>query len=245
MGVKVIVLAAGKGTRLKSETSDLPKALRTVNGKPLIRYVLENLSFVKPSDITIVVGFRKEQVMAELGDAYNYAEQTVLDGTAHAVEYARDALAGYTGAVLVCYCDMPFLSAETFQGIINQHINSGADQTAICGFIYPIPAYGRFIRDSEGRIIDVVEESAATEEQKKIAEVNIGIQVFNAPEMWDLLAKVPYDPLRNPPERYLTAAVGVYVREGKRVETFLLKNTDESRGVNTLEELHEAETLLS
>lgn len=241
--IKVVILAAGKGKRLESESAELPKALRLACGRPLIRHVLDNLPFVAPEDITIVVGYRKEQVMDELGPAYNYVEQDVLDGTAHAAEYARPALEGFEGPVMVLYCDMPLLSVATYRGILGKHIESGADQTLLSGVIHPIPPYGRLIRE-DGRLVDIVEESACSPEQKLIDEVNVGIQVFNGADMWDCLALVPYDPKRNPPERYLTAAAGVYARLGKRVEVYRLANNDEATGVNSMEDLRKAEGLL-
>ena len=245
MGLKVVILAAGKGKRLQSEKHELPKALREALGKPLIKYVLDNLDFVDPSDIVIIVGYRKEQLMQELGPKYSYVEQLVVDGTAHAAEYAKDALSGYTGPVMVLYCDMPLLSRETYKGIIDKHITTGADQTLLSSVIHPIPPYGRLIRGADGRLIDIIEESMCTPEQKLIDEVNVGIQVFNAPEMWGMLAKVPYDTRKNPPERYLTAAAGVYAAAGKRVEVYKLRDPNEARGVNTEEDLREAEELLS
>lgn len=242
--IKIVILAAGKGKRLESESAELPKALRLLRGRPLIRHVLDHLPFAAPRDITIVVGYRKEQVAAELGPAYNYAVQETLDGTAHAAEYARPALRGFTGPVMVLYCDMPLLSVGTYQGILRQHVESGADQTLLSGVIHPIPPYGRLIRDSGGRLIDIVEESACTPEQKLIDEVNVGIQVFNGSDMWDCLARVPYDKRRNPPERYLTAAAGVYASMGKRVEVYRLKNNGEATGVNSMEDMRKAEALM-
>ncbi|GHU70661.1 UDP-N-acetylglucosamine diphosphorylase [Clostridia bacterium] len=242
--VKVVILAAGKGKRLQSETAELPKALRLACGRPLIRHVLDHLQFINSDDITIVVGYRKEQVMSQLGTAYHYVEQTVLDGTAHAAEYARPLLKGFNGPVMVLYCDMPLLSCMTYRGILEKHIESGADQTLLSGVIHPIPPYGRLIRDESGRLLDIVEESACTPAQKLIDEVNVGIQVFNGSDMWDALALIPFDPNRNPPERYLTAAAGVYARLGKRTEVYRLLDNDEATGVNSMEDLAKAEALL-
>ncbi|GHU68168.1 UDP-N-acetylglucosamine diphosphorylase [Clostridia bacterium] len=241
--IKVVILAAGKGKRLESESAELPKALRLACNRPLIRHVLDHLPFVAPQDITIVVGYRKEQVIAELGPSYNYVEQEVLDGTAHAAEYARSALEGFTGPVMVLYCDMPLLSVRTYAGILRRHIETGADQTLLSGVIHPIPPYGRLIRE-HGRLVNIVEESACSPEQKLIDEVNVGIQVFNGSDMWDCLSRVPYDPKRNPPERYLTAAAGVYAQLGKTVEVYRLEDNDEATGVNSMDDLRKAEGLL-
>lgn len=243
--MKLIVLAAGKGKRLMSESRALPKALRQANGIPLIKHVLANTSFVDPSDTTIVVGYRKDQVIEELGDKYNYAEQVVVDGTAHATEYAKQNLEGYEGIVMVVYCDMPLLTTESYKAVLNRHIETKADHTLLAGIVDPPPAFGRLIRDKDGRLTGIIEDSACDAAQKAITEVNIGVQVFNAPEMWDMLAAVPYDETRNPPERYLTAATSVYAAKGKKIEVAILDDFDESLGVNTEEDLARVEAILA
>jgi len=241
--MKAIVLAAGKGTRLECESSDLPKALRLLDGKPLIRYVLGHLDFLSPDDITIVVGFRKEKVMEALGSGYHYVEQSVLSGTASATLHAKSILGNFLGPTLVCYCDMPFLSRETYQRMFGQHMDTGAGNTLLAGRMHPIPPYGRLIRDGQGRLYDIIEESACTEEQKRIDEVNVGIQVIQSPDMWEWLKKVDND---NPKrEYYLTGLVRVLAREGVRQEVVPLDNLDEMLGVNTMEDLRLAEEMLA
>jgi len=241
---KLIVLAAGKGKRLQSEKYELPKALRMAAGKPLIRWVLDNASFIAPEDTVVVVGYRKEQVMDALGPRYQYQEQAVVDGTAHAAEYARPAptLRGWTGPVMVLYCDMPLLSALTYKTMLHTHAATRADQTLLAAVIEPPPAYGRLIRDGDGRLVDIVEESSCTPAQAKIPEVNVGIQVFNGADMWDMLAQVPYAKEKH--ERYLTAAAKVYAEAGKRVEVVRLLNNAEALGVNSEDDLARAEALL-
>lgn len=244
MKAKVIILAAGKGKRLESEAHELPKALRLACGKPLIGYVLEQLDFVAPEDIVIVVGYRKEQVIEALGDAYTYAEQLVLDGTAHATEYARPFLEGHEGPVMVLYCDMPLFSRKTYQTMLEAHVRSGADQTLLAAKLDPIPEYGRLIRDETGRLVDIVEDGSCTPEQKRINEVNVGIQVFNGSDMWQSLADIPFDTKKNPPERVLTSAVRVMVAAGKRVEVARLEDGNEALGVNCEADLQRVEAIL-
>lgn len=241
--MKAIVLAAGKGTRLQSEAMELPKALRLLKGKPLIRYVLENLGFLRPQDITIVVGFRKEQVMAELGDAYNYVEQMLpLNGTARATLSAEPVVGKVDEPVLIAYCDMPFLSRETYELMFSRHIASGAGNTLLAGKVVPPPPYGRLIRDEQGTLVDIIEESACTEEQKKIDEVNVGIQVMDGMRMWDWLRQVKDD---NPKkEYYLTSIAGVLSRLGVKQEVVLLADNTEMLGINTMEDLALAESIL-
>lgn len=240
--MKTIVLAAGKGTRLQCEQADLPKALRLLDGKPLIRYVLDNLDFLAPQDITIVVGFLKDKVIEQLGGGYHYVEQTELNGTAKATLCAEEILGNFPGPVLVCYCDMPFLRRETYLNMFRRHKETGSCNTVLAGRIHPIPPYGRLIRDGEGNLLDIVEDSACTPEQKLIDEVNIGIQVLDGKGMWGWLRQVRND---NPKrEYYLTSLVGVLARQGLRQEVVLLEDEREMLGVNSMEDLLAAQRQL-
>lgn len=241
--MKAIVLAAGKGTRLQSEAVEIPKAMRMLCGKPLILYVLDNLDFLRPEDIAIVVGFRGDQVRGHLGEGYRYVEQTPpLEGTAKATLCARPIFGDADEPILVCYCDMPFLSRETYKSMFEAHIQSGAGNTLLAGKINPPPPFGRLIRDAQGRLIDIVEDSAATPEQRKIDEVNIGIQVLDGLLMWDWLEAVDND---NPKgEYYLTGVVGVLAQRNIPQTVVLLEDGSEMLGVNTMEDLAEAEARL-
>lgn len=240
--MKAIILAAGKGSRLHSAEAETPKALHELRGKPLIQYVLENLNFLQPKDIVIVVGFLGEKVKAALGDAYTYVEQTELDGTAHATLCAEPILRGCNEPVLVCYCDMPFLRRETYEAMFRLHEETQAGNTLLSARIHPIPAYGRLIRNEKGELTEIVEDSACTPEQKRIDEVNVGIQVLDGARMWDWLHEVDND---NPKrEYYLTGLVRVLARRGVRQSTLELTDLSETAGVNSPEDLAAAEKLL-
>ena len=121
---KAIVLAAGKGTRLQTEGITLPKVMREANGRPLLHYVLQNLSFMDKKDIVLVVGYRREDVLAVYGD-YPHAVQEPQLGTGHAVSVAKDFFAGYQGPVLICYGDMPLLRRETYENLLAAHREAG------------------------------------------------------------------------------------------------------------------------
>ncbi len=238
--MKAIVLAAGKGTRLESEKEALPKALRLLKGKPLIQYVLDNLAFLRQEDITIVVGYRKDQVIRAIGGAYRYVEQPEpYNGTAKATLAARQAIGETDEPILIAYCDMPFLSRETYRQMFDRHTETGAGGTLLAGCIEPPPPFGRLIRDAAGEVIDIVEESAATPAQRLIPEVNIGIQVLDGRHIWDWLAQVENN---NPKaEYYLTGVVSVLARLHVKQTVVRLDDMDETLGVNTLQDLAEAE----
>lgn len=241
--MKAIVLAAGKGTRLQSEETDLPKALRRLDGKPLIRYVLDNLGFLPPQDITIVVGFLKEQVMATLGDTYRYVEQPQpYSGTAKAALSARDLLGDVPEPILVCYCDMPFLSTHTYRRMFEAHAATGAGHTLLAGRMDPPPPFGRLIRDAQGRLIDIIEESAATEVQRRITEVNVGLQVFDGMRIWGWLERIDNNNPKH--EYYLTSAARVVAADGVLQTVVPLDDLTETLGINSMEDLASAERLM-
>lgn len=240
--MKAIILAAGKGSRLESERMEIPKALRLVAGKPLMRYVLDGLDFLPPEDITIVVGFMKEKIMETIGGAYRYAVQETLDGTAKATLCAKPCVGTQAGPVLVAYCDMPLLSQSTYRGMFDAHVQSGAAGTLLAGHINPPPPFGRLIRNAAGELVDIVEESACTEAQRRIDEVNIGLQVFDGLHMWDWLSRIDNDNPRR--EYYLTGSARVLSGLSLPQTVVQLADTREMLGVNTEEDLRRVEAIV-
>lgn len=240
---KAIILAAGKGSRLQSEQEDIPKALRKVGDRTLIEHVLAGIDFVRPEDVTIVIGVMGEKIREYLGDQYHYAWQTEQKGTAHAMLCAEKTAGGFEGPVLCLYCDMPLLSRDTYSRMVREHLETGAKNTLLAAKIHPIPAFGRLIRDAQGQLMDIVEDSACTPEQKLIDEVNVGIQVMSGDIMWDALKRVKND---NPKrEYYLTGVVKVLHEMGLRQHAVVTPDTPEYWGVNTMEELARVEDYLA
>ncbi len=239
---KAVILAAGKGSRLQSEHDEIPKALRRVGDKTLIEHVLDGISFVKPEDVTIVIGVMGEKIQAYLGDKYHYAWQKEQKGTAHAMLCAEPTASGFDGPVLCLYCDMPLLSQKTYRRMVEEHLASGAANTLLAARIHPIPAFGRLIRDEKGELCEIVEQSACTEEQKLIDEVNVGIQVMQGSIMWDALKKVQNNNPKH--EYYLTGVVKVIHDMGLINHAYVTGDTPEYWGVNTMEELLRAEKYL-
>lgn len=233
--MKAIVLAAGKGKRLQSEKFNLPKVLREANGKPLIAHVLGQIDFIEKQNTVIVVGYRKEQVMEQVGGAYRYSVQEEQKGTGHAVQCAREQFEGYDGDVLILYGDMPLVKRETYQAIIEKHRQSGADCTILTAVVADPPAYGRIVRDANGAVKAIVEDKDCDAEQKKIQEVNAGIYVFKSKLLFEGLKKLKNSNAQN--EYYLTDMPMIFIEDGRKVVTYSIDNITEIYGVNTVEDL--------
>jgi len=240
--MKAVVLAAGKGKRLQSEKLSLPKVLRNACGKALISYVLENIKFIRQEDTCIVVGYKKEMVREAVGGEYVYVNQDEQLGTGHAVMMAEPYLKDYDGDVLVLYGDMPLIREETYKKIIEVHAKENADCTILTAVVENPPDYGRIIRDSDGRVISIVEKKDCTPEQLKINEVNVGIYVFKSKLLLESLKKL--DNNNNQKEYYLTDVPVILIKDGKKVTSYTIDASDEIYGVNTIEDLEFCENIL-
>jgi bifunctional UDP-N-acetylglucosamine pyrophosphorylase/glucosamine-1-phosphate N-acetyltransferase len=232
-----LILAAGKGTRMKS---DLPKALFRVCGVPMVELVGRAMKAAGVERPVIIVGHAADQVRDALGDSYEFAMQSEQRGTGHAASMAQDLLASHRGAVLVAPGDSPLLTAEALKAVYCHHLDSGAQATlATCRLSQPL-GYGRVIRES-GRIMRVVEEKDATPEERLIGEVNAGIYCFETqvllrmlPELSDANAQGEY---------YLTDVIEKISMANGLIEAVEL-DTETVMGVNDRWQLAEAEALL-
>lgn len=233
--MRAIVLAAGKGKRLHSEQFNLPKVLREANGKPLIGHVLEHIDFIAKNDTVIVVGYMKEKVIEKVGNEYKYSVQDEQKGTGHAVMCAKEQFDGYDGDVLILYGDMPLVKKQTYQAIIDKHIESGADCTLLTAIVDDPPAYGRIIRDEDGGVCGIVEDKDCDALQKQIKEVNVGIYVFKSKLLFESLKELKSNNAQN--EYYLTDMPMILLKKGKKIETYSINNSTEMYGVNTQEDL--------
>ncbi len=232
--IMAVVLAAGKGTRLRTEGIDLPKVMRTACGKPLLHYVLEAISFVGKENTIIVVGYQKEKVISAF-PGYHFAEQEEQLGTGHAVMSAREQLSGYDGDVLICYGDMPLLKRETYEALCSVHVSEKNACTLLSGTTEEDLPYGRVLRGEDGRFVGVVEDRDCTSEQKKIKELNIGVYMFSAPKLLVALEKIGNDNAQG--EYYLTDVPAVLLEEGEKIGVCKRELGKELVGVNTVEQL--------
>ncbi|MDR0862388.1 MAG: NTP transferase domain-containing protein [Oscillospiraceae bacterium] len=239
--VKVIVLAAGQGKRIRTEGVDLPKVLRRANGKPLLAYVLEALDFAKADDTIIVVGYQKERVIEEFS-GYRYAVQSEQKGTGHAALCGAELLTDYTGAVLICCGDMPLVSRETYRELLNRHFADGNDCTMLTGSSeVPLP-YGRVLRDENGEFLRIVENGDCTAEQLNIRELNAGVYIFSLPRLIPALHALRTN--NNQGELYLTDAPTIIAERGGKVGTCNMELGNQIVGVNNVEQLELVERIL-
>lgn len=236
--IKAIVLAAGKGTRLRTEGVDLPKVLRVAAGEPLLAHVLRELAFLPEEDIYLVVGYEADKVAAAF-PGYPRVYQSPQLGTGHAVQCAEGALKGFEGQILICYGDMPLLPRSAYEKLIREHVAQGNACTLMAGVAnQPLP-YGRILRNSEGGFLRIVEDKDCTEEEKKIRELNVGVYVFEAKQLWRALTTLR--PNNAQGEYYLTDAPVWLVSQGEKVGVAATCTAEEMLGVNTLEQLRQVE----
>ena len=239
--LKALVLAAGKGTRLQTEGIDLPKVMRLADGKPLLHYVVESLSFLPPEDIILVVGWKKETVLAAFPQ-YPHAVQEQLNATGGAVQYAAPLLEGYEGHLIVCCGDTPLMSRATFQALAKTHLEEGNSCTMLSARLPEGGSYGRVLREADGSFQRIVEARDCTPEQAAVTEVNTGTYVFHVPALLSVLNELNQDNAQG--ELYLTDVPALLKARGLRVGLCDTCSPDEMLGVNTVEQLQQVEDLL-
>ncbi len=239
--IKAIVLAAGKGTRLHSAESNMPKALRLAAGKPLLGYVLEALGFLPVEATVVVVGYMRDQVM-EAFPEYPMAVQEPQKGTGHAVQCAQEYLENFDGTVLVCCGDMPLLRRETYEALLRSHENSDCACTFLTGTsTLPLP-YGRIIRDENGEFLRVVEDGDCTPEQKEIRELNAGVYAFSCQELLGCLKLLKNNNVQE--EYYLTDVPELIRERGGKIGLCCIELDEQIIGVNTPEQLSMVEKVI-
>lgn len=239
--IKAIIMAAGKGTRLRTEGVDLPKVLREAAGRPLLSYVLEGLSFLPPEDITLVVGYEGEKVAAVFPN-YPKVFQSPQLGTGHAVQCAESVLKGFEGHILVCNGDMPLLPRSSYEALVEQHLREGNICTLMAGVTQaPLP-YGRIVRDEAGGFLRNVEDRDCTEEEKKIKELNTGDYIFEASHLWRALTTLR--PNNAQGEYYITDAPVWLRSQGEKVGVCAACTAEDMIGVNDVEQLRQVEEII-
>jgi bifunctional UDP-N-acetylglucosamine pyrophosphorylase/glucosamine-1-phosphate N-acetyltransferase len=233
--VQCVILAAGQGTRMKSER---PKVLHPIAGKPMVQYAIEAANSIGSRRPIVVIGHGAEQVQHALGDHVDTVRQSPQQGTGHALLQARSKLDPASELVLVLYGDTPFLSAATIQRLLDTHLAAGAVLSLVT-FTPDDPAlYGRIIRDAGGRLLDIVEYKEATPEQRALREVNSGIFCYQT--QWLLAHLEQLQPRAGHGEYYLTDLVNLAAQEQAKTATC---SCDEAEvlGINDRAQLAAAE----
>ena len=232
-----VVLAAGKGTRFRSEK---PKVLHEICGRPMIAYLLDRLPELGIEKAWVVVGEGSEEVRRALSSyPVDFVLQDRQMGTGHAVMSARPHFSSLSGSLIVLYGDTPLIPTGTLDELFQARETTGADEVLLTVELEDPTGYGRILRDSEGRISDIIEEKEATADQKTIREINAGFACFSLPVLVECLEFLRND--NKSGEYYLTDMVKILTGRGRRVETLQYPGTDDVFGINDRIELSAAE----
>ena len=222
-----IVMAAGKGTRMKSKKS---KLVQKIYGKEIVKRAVENAKKAGVNNVVAIVGYMKEEVMAVLGEDVNYAIQEQMLGTGHAVMQATKYLEGKKGKVLVLNGDVPLLRPETINRLLNKSIENKESATLLTA-IYDNPTgYGRIVRDEGGNVKAIVEEKDTNDDQKQIKEINAGIYCFDIEALLEALKEIK--PSNAQGEYYLTDVIEIMNLKGLKTGAVIVEDNTEILGVN-------------
>lgn len=234
----VIILAAGEGTRMKSDT---PKVLHAICGDTLLGHVLAAARETDPVRVIVVVGHRRREVTAYLAQHAPDAQPVVQHrqgGTGHAVRTVIEEVGLDHGTIVVTCADTPLLRGETLAALVREHQATEASATVLTARVANPAGYGRIIRDESGDFLAIVEEADATPEQRAVDEINSGVYAFEAHLLGDAVKRVPTDNVKG--EEYLTDVVAILRAEGQHVASVTLEDPDEVLGVNDRAQLARA-----
>ncbi len=236
--VKAVILAAGKGTRMKS---DLPKVLHTVLGKPMVAYSIDAARIAGAEEVCLIVGHGAELVKDTVGEGVVYVEQKEQLGTGHAVMCAKEFI-GHEGQTLILCGDTPLITGKTLKKLVMRHFEQKNTVTMLSTILEDPTGYGRIIRDEDGRFVKNVEHKDATEEEKGCKEVNSGMYLFESGALYDSLGKLNNDNVQG--EYYLPDTLEIICSGGGRVDAVIAEDETEIMGVNTKEQLAEVTEII-
>jgi len=241
MSLAVTIMAAGKGTRMKSSKA---KVLHELNGLSLIEHVLNTAKKLNPEKIVLIVGHQADEVK-QTTKAYHasYALQEPQLGTGHAVMQAETPLNDFDGHVLILSGDVPLVTFNTLSELLNHHLNTEAVATVLTTNIEDPTGYGRVVRNADGtEVLKIVEHKDASEEEKAINEINSGIYIFKKEPLFKALHRVDNNNAQG--EYYLPDVFKLFLQDNLKISALLTSNFNEIRGINTVEQLSEAEKIL-
>ena len=241
MTLQMIILAAGKGTRMKS---DLAKVLHTINGRPMVDYVLDTAHKFAPDHIYLIIGHQADKVRA-LTTAYDviYVEQKEQLGTGHAILVTEPYLKTLEGTALILCGDVPLLTEKTLAKLLEHHKKEKAAGTILTIQLTDSKHYGRIIREKNGEVQKIVEYRDATEAERNVNEINTGIYAFETADLFESIHKITTD--NDQKEYYLTDVIEILKKTEKKVAAIATDHELEVHGINTIEDLKRAEKELS
>jgi bifunctional UDP-N-acetylglucosamine pyrophosphorylase/glucosamine-1-phosphate N-acetyltransferase len=238
--VVVIILAAGKGKRMKS---DLPKVLHQLGGKPMVEYVIETAKELGVKRIILVVGHKWEQTQKLIKHhKVEFAVQEEQLGTGHAVLQTKELLSDSGGDVLILCGDVPLLKADTLKKLLEEHRKKKVAATVLTAILGDPSHYGRIVRDKKGMVQEIVEAKDASADQKDIKEINTGIFCFDGSALFSVLEKITNNNKQG--EYYLTDAVKLLRERNLPVRGMVTPDPVETLGINSPEELKKMEKIL-
>lgn len=241
--LKAVILAAGRGTRMKS---DLPKVLHEINGRPMVEYVIDAAREAGAEEICLVVGHQADRVKERIGSGITYVLQEEQLGTGHAVKCALDFI-GTEGDTMILCGDTPVITGRTLKELLAYHRLYELKATVLSTILEDATGYGRIVRDASGNFQRIVEQKDATPEEQEIREINSGMYVFRSADLSESLTQIRNDNAQK--EYYLTDTIEIIHNqsrsgEGIAVGAMVTPRADETRGVNTTEQLAEAAKIL-
>lgn len=237
--LKAVILAAGKGTRMKA---DLPKVVHTIEGKCLVDYVIEAAKAAGVQDICLVVGYKSEMVQNTIENKdVEYVLQEQQLGTGHAVKCAREFL-GDEGETLILFGDTPLITAKTLRELSEYHRSAENAVTVLSARVENAAGYGRIIRSKDGTFFKSVEHKDANEEELKSQEINSGMYIFETKELKEALDRLKNHNAQG--EYYLPDTLEIIRDKGLRVDAYMLESPEDINGVNDKDQLQAAENII-
>ena len=241
MGRYAVILAAGKGTRMKSKRDDISKVSFPVLGRPMVRYVLEALKPLGLEKIVTVVGFGGEMTKSLVEDSSEVVWQKEQKGTGHAVMMAAPNLETEDGETIICCGDTPLLTDKTLEALFNSHEANHNDLTILTAEVDNPYGYGRIVK-KDGNVLRIVEQKDCSPDEAAIHEINAGVYIFDNKELFRDLKELK--PNNAQGEYYLTDVIAMFVSAGKRVKTFSVSDVNETMGVNDRYQLSKAAKII-
>lgn len=239
--VATIILAAGKGTRMRS---DLPKVLHTVCGEPMVLYPIELARSVGSEIIVLVVGHRADLIRAHFEhEDLLYVYQREQLGTGHAVLQTRESLRNFDGNILILCGDVPLLLPATVHALIELHGKSQAAVTVLTTLLEDPTGYGRVVKGTNGDIIKIVEDRDASEQEKEIREINSGIYCVESRFLYEAVAQISNENAQS--EYYLTDIIEIATRMNRTARSYVIFDYHEVMGINSPQELEKANQIMA